>query len=64
MSWKDLLVMGLGSIFQVMTPELKQVLNVAALNVYRKARQTPNPFDDMGAGILCAILGVDTSFKE
>jgi len=64
LSWKEILVYGLGSIFGAMSPSLKEMLAISALNVYRKAKETTNPFDDIGAALLCAVLGVETEVRK
>lgn len=55
---KTLLIRVLRGIFGVISPEIKDFLTEALQNLYRKAEETENPWDDMFVGFLLDILGI------
>ena len=44
----------------LLTPQLKILLSDFAISFYQKARETENPFDDIAAGLLLALLSIPT----
>lgn len=44
----------------LLTPHLKSLLGNFALDFYHKAKETDNPFDDIGAALLLALLSIPT----
>lgn len=47
-------------IMDLLTPQLKLLLKDFALNFYQRAKETDNPFDDIVAGLLMALLSIPT----
>jgi hypothetical protein len=45
-------------LFNLVTPEIKQLLNDFLTGLYLKALATPNPWDDMAVGFLMDILAI------
>ena len=43
-----------------LTPALRVMLQDFAFGFFRKARETPNPYDDVGAAALLSFLGLDS----
>lgn len=54
--WQQILATLLGAI----TPALLDMAKTFALDFYKRAKETDNPFDDILAGFVCALLGVPT----
>ena len=50
----------LQAIFAAVTPTLKKELDKFALNLYVRARGTPNQADDIATAFLLAMLGLET----
>ena len=46
-------------IFLAMSPQIKELLDTFALELYYKALKTESPYDDVGAILLLKILGID-----
>jgi hypothetical protein len=57
-SWLSFLLSILGKIMELVTPELKELLKNFALDFYQKAKQTPNPADDILAALILALLNI------
>lgn len=45
-------------LFNLITPELRTLLNDFLTSLYLKALATPNPWDDMAVGFLLDILAI------
>ena len=59
MPW-TLLTPILRAVFTALTPVLKKEMDGFALSLYRKAKSTPNPADDVAAAFLLEMLGLAT----
>lgn len=60
---KMLLTYGLNiisSMLPMLSGELRSLLETMARQFYRKAQETENPWDDILAGFLMAMLGLKT----
>ena len=47
-------------LMDLLTPQLKILLSDFALQFYQRAKATENPFDDIAAGLLLALLSIPT----
>jgi hypothetical protein len=54
----NLLINILGSILPVLTPMIKEALTTFLLDLYKKAHETPNPWDDFVVKFLLRILSI------
>lgn len=54
----------LGVIFPAITPILKEILEKALLDFYRKALETANPWDDFLARFFLRILNIPIPVEE
>lgn len=54
---EPILVKVLGGIITLVTPELKTELQTLLTGFYKKSLATPNPWDDMLAGLLMDVFG-------
>jgi len=43
-----------------LSPALRAMLGGFAIEFHKKAKSTSNPFDDMGAALILAVLGMET----
>ena len=62
MTWKFLLTAFsgiIGQIVKVISPELRKMLVEMVINLYQKAKATPNPWDDFLVELLAQVLGID-----
>jgi len=62
MTWKFLLTAFsgiIGQIVKVVSPELRKMLVEMIINLYEKAKQTENPWDDFLVELLAQILAID-----
>jgi len=50
-------------LMDLLTPHLKGLLGDFALKFYHEAKETENPFDDIAAGLLLALLSIPTPTK-
>ena len=57
---KPIITMFLPMLIKQVSPAFREVLTTSALALYAKAKATPNPYDDMVAGLVCAIAGIPT----
>ncbi|HID30013.1 MAG TPA: hypothetical protein EYP19_08420 [Desulfobacterales bacterium] len=60
MNWKDVLFPLLAALFSSMTPVLRQTLQTLLEDLYKRCKDTSNPFDDMLVALLMALLGIPT----
>ena len=44
----------------LLTPQLKNMLGAFAITFYKSAKETENPFDDIAAGLILALLSIPT----
>ena len=54
----NLLINALGSILPVLTPIIKDSLSAFLTDLYKKALETPNPWDDFVVKFLLRILSI------
>lgn len=54
----NLLINALGSILPVLTPMIKDSLSAFLTDLYKKAVETPNPWDDFIVKFLLRILSI------
>ena len=54
----NLLINALGSILPVLTPMIKDSLSAFLTDLYKKALETPNPWDDFVVKFLLRILSI------
>lgn len=54
----DLAVKVLGPIAALLSDELRELLEDFAVSFFKKAKATPNPWDDFFAGVLLKLLGI------
>jgi hypothetical protein len=54
----NLLINALGSILPVLTPMIKDSLSAFLTDLYKKALETPNPWDDFIVKFLLRILSI------
>ena len=54
----NLLINVLGSILPVLTPMIKESLSTFLTDLYKKALETPNPWDDFVVKFLLRILSI------
>jgi len=54
----NLLINALGSILPVLSPMIKEALNTFLTDLYKKAIETPNPWDDFLVRFLMRILAI------
>ena len=54
----NLLINALGSILPVLTPMIKDSLSAFLTDLYKKAVETPNPWDDFVVKFLLRILSI------
>jgi hypothetical protein len=54
----NLLINALGSILPVLTPMIKESLSAFLTDLYKKAVETPNPWDDFVVKFLLRILSI------
>ena len=54
----NLLINALGSILPVLTPMIKESLSAFLTDLYKKALETPNPWDDFVVKFLLRILSI------
>ena len=54
----NLLINVLGSILPVLTPMIKESLSAFLTDLYKKAVETPNPWDDFVVKFLLRILSI------
>jgi len=57
----NLLITVLGPFLRLVTDSLREELEDWLKAFYVKARETPNPWDDFLADVLCRALKIDTS---
>lgn len=60
MNIKNFLIPIIGELVKLLTPVLVNDLRQFAANFYWNAQDTSNPFDDIVAGGLLGLLGMDT----
>lgn len=53
-----LIISALGSILPVLTPMIREALIVFLTDLYKKAVETPNPWDDFVVKFLMRILSI------
>lgn len=59
--WWANMAVGIGSrLLVAITPTLRGMLTEFAQDFYKRAKETPNPFDDIVAGLLMVLLGLHT----
>jgi hypothetical protein len=61
--WQKLIITVLPIIIEKMSPVLREMLEEFATKFYQKSKTTDNPFDDMLAAAILAILEIPTSSK-
>lgn len=49
----------LPTILGAMSPEIRAFITTTIRDLAQRAKQTKNPFDDLGVQVLAGILGVD-----
>lgn len=54
----NLIISALGSILPVLTPMIREALTVFLIDLYKKAVETPNPWDDFVVRFLLRILSI------
>jgi len=54
----NLLVKALSVLLPVLTPEIRKLLEESLLDLYKKAVETPNPWDDFLVRMLLRILSI------
>jgi len=54
----NLIINALGSILPVLTPMIREALTAFLNDLYKKAVETPNPWDDFVVKFLMRILGI------
>jgi len=59
MNWNDFIARLCQVLFSFISPEIREMLENFVKILEDKAKQTPNPFDDMAVSLLKAILGMD-----
>jgi hypothetical protein len=55
----NLAVKVLGAIIQVISPEIRKLVQDSMQRLYDNAKQTPNPWDDFFVKLIATILGVE-----
>jgi len=61
MTWKILIQAFsgvLGKVLEVVTPELRKMVESFLKDLYQKAKATQNPWDDFLVELLAAVLGI------
>ena len=62
MSWKwllNLLIPFFSGMINMLTPEIKSMLQSFIKDLYKKSVETPNVMDDLFVGLLAQILSVE-----
>ena len=54
----NLIISALGSILPVLTPMIREALTAFLIDLYKKAIETPNPWDDFVVKFLMRILSI------
>jgi len=57
-AWVSILLPLVSTLINAMTPTLRNLLQEFLLDLYKRARETENPFDDMVTAALLALLGI------
>ena len=54
----EIIIKALSALLPIITPELRALLEKFLLDFYKKAQETPNPWDNFLAGFLLRILQI------
>lgn len=54
----NLIISALGSILPVLTPMIREALTAFLSDLYKKALETPNPWDDFVVKFLLRVLSI------
>jgi hypothetical protein len=57
--WLSLSIKVLSTILDVVTPSLRKVLGDYVQDLYNKAKETENPWDDFFVKLLASLVGVE-----
>jgi len=57
--WLDLTIRVLSAILNVVSPSIRKLLAEFVQDLYQKAKETPNPWDDFFVKLLAGLLGVE-----
>jgi hypothetical protein len=57
--WLNLSIKVLGAILDVVSPSLRKVLGDYVQDLYNKAKETDNPWDDFLIKLLASLVGVE-----
>lgn len=57
--WERITIAILSAILRAVSPILREALQKAIKELYEKAKQTDNPYDDMFIALLARLLGIE-----
>lgn len=57
--WERITIAVLSAILRAVSPILREALQKAMKELYEKAKQTDNPYDDMCISLLARLLGIE-----
>lgn len=57
--WERITIVVLSAILRAVSPVLREALQKSIKELYEKAKQTDNPYDDFFVELLARLLGID-----